>query len=316
MRQILAMPWDEQIAVLREVPLAINFREEWVKAHGYPIEWCTLGQVEILDNAVMYRDKWLLLHREKLLGLFCAGDQYGAPWEGGLPGLYTHRTWDEVKARRSPVGTDETAIVAMWSEFSKGEDITCSGWLDHLRLHHKEFHGWGNTMSDMLSLLRYSNKHVLAGDIEQQVRQIAVERRSYGNACLAMVLPTYCTALEHGLPAREFVLAYVTLAYTHDRAINACNQLMDIIEGRHPWRMQWEDSIALDMSAFVQRYPTNIPADETLRHAVWCAVNGVSGEDVVMNAVQIAGDTDSVLSTALLIKGLMAERDPESVVVN
>ncbi len=46
-------------------------------------------------------------------------------------------------------------------------------------------------------------------------------------------------------------------------------------------------------------YPSNVPADHTLAYALHAALHG-NREDVILTAVNMNGDVDSVLAVALM----------------
>lgn len=182
-------------------------------------------------------------------------------------------------------------------------------------MRHNGASGYGRTYRDHFGLV----KHLIK---ERQLNldtifRISAERNSFGNGCLALVYPVHCYAKDNGLPAWDLVEAFTRIVYTHPMALKAVRLLHDLIEiaescgdpfdiesGEPCVREFFRHGIELSPAEFIERYPDNVVALHTLFHALYGAHDARSEEDVIVKTVNLGGDADSVLATAMLIWAL------------
>jgi len=253
----------------------------------------------------------------RVLKAYRRGDSIGQPWEGtstGPLGL----TYDQILSRKGTT-TDETDIVECFVKFKGAYQLKD---VDRLLLDWCEFHyrnykvtGYGRSYIDHFRLMKWLDRK---GETRlDTIRSVARDRNSLGNGCLALVYPVHCYAKDNGLPAWDLVEAFTMLVYTHPVALKAVRLLHDLIEtaesGGDPFDVESGDpyvrqflgqGIKLPAEEFIRTYPDNAIALHALFHALYGAHGAASEEEVIVKTVNLGGDADSVLATAMLIWAL------------
>jgi ADP-ribosylglycohydrolase len=249
-----------------------------------------------------------------VLNAYRRGDCIGQPWEGagiGPLGL----TYDRITSRKGST-SDETDIVECFVKFTGAYRFTD---VDQLLLDWCEFHyrnykvtGYGRSYSDHFRLMKWLDRK---GETRlDTIRSVARDRNSFGNGCLALVYPVHCYAKDNGLPAWDLVEAFTRLVYAHPVALAAVRLLNDLIEtaegGGDPFDVESGDpyvrqflghGITLPVEEFIRTYPDSAVALHALFHALYGAHGAASEEEVIVKTVNLGGDADSVLATAMLI---------------
>jgi hypothetical protein len=229
------------------------------------------------------------------------GDCIGRSFEGGAPfqPLNEERLQLALKNRQ---GTDESSIVDCFLAYvgkhpwSGDMDAWLWGWL----VYHQQNHGrgYGRTYRDHFYLIRFLNTRKPDQTIAQKmakVREIAADADSFGNASLSLVYPLYQYAKANipAYPARDVVLEVTRCSHCHENAIKAVNLLMDIIDG---------SQIEPPTEQFIRDhcFAEHATAYNTLLTALF--ISDVETEmEAIRRGVWVCGDTDSTLSTAMML---------------
>lgn len=243
-----------------------------------------------------------------VIAAYKRGDRLGAPWETGEVYL-TDRSLREIYAREiaGMDGTDESDIVNCFLNFSEGYpfadvDEMLLDWCVYHQRNHR-VRGYGRTFKKHFELVKFLIKE---GRLSlETIRKMSRERDSFGNACLALVYPVFCYAHAIGQDPFELVRSFTLLTHAHEKALAATNMLARIVDS--------PDSVAsiagdlglinLPVERLIREFPTNIPADMTMVYALRCALE-CEQDKIVQMAVNLNGDVDSVLATAMLISTL------------
>lgn len=239
-----------------------------------------------------------------IIDAYKRGDRVGAVFEGGTVFQPVNESRLEL-ALKNHHGTDESSIVDCFIAYVKrcpwngNPDSWLWGWL----VYHQEYHGrgYGRTMKDHFSLIKYLVKrgeHMLLHEALAKVLEIAADANSFGNGSLCLVYPLYQYAKGHigEYPARDVVLAFTRCTHANTDAIMAVNLLMDLIDGR---QVDPPGEKSVRENCFAER-PT---AYNTLLTAMFIADVDTEME-VIRRGVWVSGDTDSTLSTAMLLWAL------------
>lgn len=207
-------------------------------------------------------------------------------------------------ATRSTQGSDESSIVDCFisfvSSYRYSNKVTFAwDWCRYHQEHHRT--GYGRTYKDHFQLVKHLaknlNQYLSHESMILRLQQIAQEVNSFGNGCLALCYPAYCYARAVGEQPVAFVRYLTGFTHTHGDAMQALTQFCSFID-----RPETIADLAIaDDQEFLQRYGKHhATAYNTLMTAAKCAVKGGYME-VMREAVRIQGDTDSVLSTAMLL---------------
>jgi hypothetical protein len=267
-----------------------------------------------IDEAVQEEN---IDHYRRILDAYRRGDRIGAPWEGSTLGPH-ELTYEQIVSRQGR-STDETDIVRCFLKFKEHyiftnvEQLLLDWCVFHCQKH--KCKGYGKTYTDHFRLMAWLEKK---GKITlETIRRIASDRNSFGNCCLSLVYPVHRYAKEIGLPPWELVEAFTTLVYTHPFAFGAVKLLSDVVEmaeeGGDLFTVRTDDPYAQDFltegiklspSEFIRKYPDNVIALHTLFYALYGAFEARSEREVIVKTVNLGGDVDSVLATALMIREL------------
>lgn len=244
-----------------------------------------------------------------VIAAYQLGDRLGAPWESGDV-LLTNRSMEEIQARENeyPNGTDESDIVRCFLSFAdsyryEGRDKLLLDWCAYHQRHHRAS-GYGRTYRDHFALVKHLiQKGQLNLDI---IFQVSAERNSFGNGCLALVYPVACYAASIGEDPKELAQNFTRLTHANSRAVNAVNILLRIILNPQE-APQIAQEICVDgisREELIVACPSNVPADWTFAYALFAALQG-SREGVILTAVNMGGDVDSVLALASMIRKII-----------
>ncbi len=251
-----------------------------------------------------------------VIAAYLLGDRLGAPWETGDV-LLTNRSLEVIQARGSeyPNGTDESDIVRCFLSFVQnyryeGREKLLLDWCVYHQRHHRAS-GYGRTYRDHFGLVKQLIK-------ERQLNldtifRISAERNSFGNGCLALVYPVACYAASIGENPTELAQDFTRLTHAQPRAVNAVNDLLRIIlNPKETLLVAREIGIeGISREELIKVYPSNVPADWTLAYALYAALHG-NREDVILTAVNMNGDVDSVLAVALMLEELISHHHSQT----
>jgi ADP-ribosylglycohydrolase len=233
-----------------------------------------------------------------LIELYKLGDRTGLPWEsksmhcepdGYLP--------------PSPLGSDESSIVDCFLAFTASYRFsTTTQFLWDWCQYHTEHHGtgYGRTYKEHFADMKSLRRNYTAEEGVAHLYRISKERNSFGNGCLALVLPAYFYARKQGLPPQRFIEEITTLNYFHPEAVGACERLYQIVSRA--------DNGCHDYPPYTEPLAV-IKAPDTLNAALYCGDEDTE-EAVIRKAIYLGGHVDSVLSLALLLHGLLKRKEP------
>jgi len=189
-------------------------------------------------------------------------------------------------------GTDESDLLDCWVKFiGSGWLVTPVDWAEYYTMYSNPSCGYGKAMPDFFRLVKYLRQN--GGVTYGKLVEISVDRNSFGNLCLQMVLPVVAYAKELGVDPYEAVGIYTVMTHAHPIAQRACAELARLfLEG--PQSM---------LPVLPEKSRTgHADAMHTLGLAWWCAQSDTK-EQVIEVALYESGDADSVLALALLLWG-------------
>lgn len=239
-----------------------------------------------------------------VIAAYKRGDSVGSLFESGTPFQPVNESMLQV-AMKNIHGTDESSIIDCFLAYTDKHpwagnlDSWLWGWLEYHQKHHGR--GYGRTMRDHFTLIKYLLKHCGHMSIQEKiakVREIAADANSFGNGSLCLVYPLYQYAKANitEMRARDIVLLFTRCTHTNENAIRAVNLLMDIIDGVH---------VEPPSEAYIREncLAEHATAYNTLLIALFIA--DVETEmEVIRRGVWVSGDTDSTLATAMLLWAL------------
>lgn len=226
----------------------------------------------------------------QLVELYMEGDAIGAPYEN-KPTFEAPR----LELAPKPGGTDETDMVRCWLAFlASGQEVTPVNWARFFAKNYRPC-GYGKTYPDFFRLVQYLDKR---GKLTYaKLLEISEDRCSFGNGCLALVYPLVCYANEHNLNPYQLVRTYTEMTHAHLNALDACALLTSILWGDN-------EPVVFGYAEITRPEIVRVDAMSTLGIALWCAQKETKAE-VIQECLYIGCDTDSTLSLALLLWGVL-----------
>lgn len=273
------------------------------------------------------------------VGLYLLGDVVGSSFEASEPFL---QEWslDKIirRYRRSGVKTDESDLVGCFNNFIRDYDY---------RTTERCLLDWSLFISKNKSVVQYGaafpDFFKTVGTLQgkntlsvQRLYDIALDRNSYGNGCLSLVLPVYHLGDSLNIGKKDkhrLVLDFCRLTHAHEIALQGVSFLFAVLdialEDRDPFDLAaysaYDKLIASSLKTalaeflgssltaspqkFIERYNKNSTALNTVFYALYCVRNAASLEEVAVSVMRFGGDTDSVNALAFMLWGIL---NPES----
>jgi ADP-ribosylglycohydrolase len=282
-------------------------------------------------------DNWYKYHHiySKAMELYKLGDVMGSLFEGSSV-YYRQYTFEEIKGKylRGGFRTDESDIVDCFSNFIsdyhfKGELQLLLDWVIY-HTKHRAHVKYGRTYKEHFLIVGTLKTH---DDLTlERLFELSEDKNSFGNGCLALVYPVYhyAESLNLGMDGRvQLVINFCRLTHAHPYAISAVTLLYalidiamkgkDIFDSKEHsdysqyYSQELKESfdgfltrdVNLEPKDFIENYPNNIMALNTLFYALYCVRNAVNMEETVTNVISFNGDADSVNAVALMLWGIL-----------
>lgn len=235
---------------------------------------------------------------------FKRGDRIGLPFEGGT-------MFQPINEKRlamallSDQGSDESSIVDCFLNFVGRYQHTTReqfvwDWVDYHEQHHGT--GYGKTYKDHFNLVAYMRKHSERypdlGNRLTRLEEIAKDADSFGNGSLALVYPAYYYAAALGQEPIEFVRYLTSFTHAHEDTMKAVTLLCRFIENPR-LIAEYRVSGVEELKSLYCSDPS-VTAYNTLMTAVYIA-DAETEMEVIRRGVEVGGDTDSTLATAMLL---------------
>jgi len=271
----------------------------------------------------------------KVMELYKLGDVMGSVFEGGSV-HYKRYSFDEIKGMylRGGFRTDESDIVDCFNSFTSdyrfiGELRLLLDWVVY-HAKHRAHVKYGRTYKEhflIVGTLKAKNNLTL-----EKVFELSEDKNSYGNGCLALVYPVYhyAESLNMGMDGSlKLVINFCRLTHAHPHAISAVTLLYVLIDiamhGRdifdpkeHSDYIEYYGqklkeslhdfltrNIKLEPKDFIEKYPDNIVALNTLFYALYSVKNATTIDETITNVIRFNGDADSVNALALMLWGFI-----------
>jgi ADP-ribosylglycohydrolase len=282
------------------------------------------------ESSCIYECKY-----SKAMELYKLGDVMGSVFEGGSV-RYRRYTFKEIKGKYLKNGfrTDESDIVDCFNSFTS--DYRFSGevqlMLDWVVYHtkHRAHVKYGRTFKEhflIVGTLKGKNNLRV-----ERLYELSYDKNSYGNGCLALVYPVYhyAESLNLGMDERlKLVINFCRLTHAHPHAISAVTLLYALIDIAMRGKDMFDPKehsdcskyyaqelgeslqgfltrdVSLEPRDFIEKYPNNIMALNTLFYALYSVRNAATMEETATNVISFNGDADSVNALALMIWGII-----------
>ncbi|NJC88156.1 MAG: ADP-ribosylglycohydrolase family protein [Desulfuromonas sp.] len=238
---------------------------------------------------------------DPLLQLYFEGDRLGASAEG-MSGATL--SFEQIMARRNehPNGTDESDSVRLFIRYA---DSDCwdgdygrfaAGWAAHLTRYHAVT-SYGRTWRDLFALVRHVEKTTGRPISYAKLTEMARDRNSCGNGCLALAYPAWRYARTVGGDPYRLARVVTEVSHAHPIAQRCVAALVGCFETGDP------STITSDCfpPAGAEACFTHL-APGCLWAALECA-GEATRDDAIRRAASIGGDVDSYLSLGLLLWG-------------
>lgn len=312
--------------------------------NDYEIE-ITLDESTEAIKVSLRENNWQKYNRiyNKAIDLYKLGDIMGSGYEGGSV-FYKPHTFEEIKKKmRSGFRTDESDIVDCFNNFIsdyrfRGKIPLLMDWVVYHSTHRSHVR-YGKTYNEHFQIVGTLKSH--DNLTLKELFSLAADKGSFGNACLALVYPVYHYAetLNRGRDERcRLIIDFCRLTHPDPNAISAVTLLFAIIDmslrGENIFDPKSHEvyskyyspklkkalhsfltgNINLIPEDFIQKYPNNIMALNTLFYALYAVRNASTVEEVATIVISFCGDADSVNATALMIWGILLESSTERII--